>query len=165
LLRANAEGEVADRVQTINPASRKGGIRKYPLHRSPPAAPFSGANSSADPKRRVQRAEPGSGRRQKRRQAGTSVGCEAAAGVMGLRGQHGPAPRAVRAPGGPEVLLLQWLWQLPTWQAAARARCTRSLCIVRAREQEEGPREKKEEEIIRIDQKNKAISPETAAGI
>lgn len=82
-------------------------------------------------------------------------------------GQHGPAPQAAPA-RVLQVLLLQWCWQQPTWQAAACTHC--SLLFVHCQgkgaggraEGEEGAgnyKDQQEQKIIKV------IAPETAAGV
>lgn len=61
---------------------------------------------------------------------------------MGLLGQRGPAPQAAPA-RVLQVLLLQWCWQQPTWQAAACTHC--SLLFVHCQGKGAGGRAEGEE--------------------
>lgn len=83
---------------------------------------------------------------------------------MGLLGQRGPAPQAAPA-RVLQVLLLQWCWQQPTWQAAACTHC--SLLFVHCQGKGAGGRAEGEEGTgnYKNQQKKKAITPETAAGV
>lgn len=133
--------------------SRKGGVRNSPSHRSTPAALSSQANSSADPKHKVQGADSASsaGRSSCRlHRQGHPQGSKR--WKEGL-GQHSPWPQAAPAPGGPEscrFCCFSGFGSSPHGKQLPAPTAACSLCIVRAREQEGGPREKREQEIIRI---------------
>lgn len=73
-------------------------------------------------------------------------------------GQQSPSPRAGKAPGGPQprrFCCFSGFGSSPHGRQLPAPTAACSLCIVRAREQKEGPREKREQEIIRIDGKKK----------
>lgn len=59
-----------------------------------------------------------------------------------MLGQHGPAPQAAPA-RVLQVLLLQWCWQQPTWQAAACTHC--SLLFVHCQGKGAGGRAERQE--------------------
>lgn len=140
------------------PVNQTGGVRKYPLHRSPPAAPSSRANSSADPNHKVHGADLASGAG--RSAAGTSGrdihGVQSSGWVYGVTAA--PSPGAAGAPGEPEprrFCCFSGFGSSPHGRQLPAPTAACSLCIVRAREQEEGPREKREQEIRRTDSKKK----------
>lgn len=93
-------------------------------------------------------------------------------GGDGLTGSTQPlaagsaSPRRTRAL---RVWLLQWLWQQPTWQAAACTHC--SLLFVHCQGKGAGGRAEGEEgtgnykESTEKKRKKKAITPEAAAGV
>lgn len=126
--------------------NQKGGVRKYPLHRSPPAALSSRANSWADPKHKVHGADPASGTGSSSTGRGHPQGSKRwkEGWVYGV--SAAPRPRRSESPrraGAAEVLLLQWLWQQPTWQAAACTHC--SLLFVHCQGKGAGGRAEGEE--------------------